>query len=86
MNLIAPSANEGVRGAIAALMRGQASPSQQRLAMSWMLNDLCGVVKPQWTPDNARLSDYQQGMRFVACVMLDLGRSEVPANIDEEAA
>ena len=79
MNLAAPKPDDGQAAAIAALMRAQASSAQQQIAMSWVLNELCGVARPMWMPDNARLSDYQQGMRFVGCALLEIGRLPMPA-------
>lgn len=50
-------------GAIQALQRGDASPTQQQRALQFFIVDLCGTYDATYFPE-ARDSDFAQGKRW----------------------
>lgn len=52
-------------GAIQALARGDASPEAQRRALDWIINAASATYDQSFHPDNARLTDFAEGRRFV---------------------
>ncbi len=57
----------GVTGAIKALNAGNANEGQQKLALMWILNDVCGIRDLSFRPgvDGERDTAFAEGKRFV---------------------
>jgi hypothetical protein len=51
--------------AIQALVRGDASPEQQRRAVDYIIKDIAGTYDLSYRPDSERDSTFAEGKRFV---------------------
>lgn len=51
--------------AIKALNSGEATPDQQKKALSWIIKEACGIGLISFDPDNSRATDFNEGKRFV---------------------
>lgn len=51
--------------AIKGLAAGTASDEQQKRALAWIINELCGTYDMSFHPDSQRASDFAEGKRFV---------------------
>jgi hypothetical protein len=51
--------------AIQALVRGDASPEQQRRAVDYIINDIAGTYDMSYRPDSERDSVFAEGKRYV---------------------
>lgn len=63
--------------AVQAVFEGQASDEQQRRAMRWILNGACRIHEISFHPENTRLSDFNEGQRFVGKQIAELLRTDV---------
>jgi hypothetical protein len=57
--------DRSVAASIKALAKGEASPEQQMMALRWVVLECAGKDKDTFFPENARLSDFASGKRFV---------------------
>ncbi len=64
MSLTAPPLDEGQAAALAALALGQASAAQQRIALRWILVDLCGVTRSPYTAGDPNHTLFLAGAHF----------------------
>lgn len=55
--------------ALRALMRGEATESQQKQAINWIQKEACGYYNMSFHPKNERLTDFNEGRRFVANII-----------------
>jgi hypothetical protein len=51
--------------AIQALVRGDASPEQQRRAVDYIINDIAGTYDMSYRPESERDSVFAEGKRYV---------------------
>jgi hypothetical protein len=51
--------------AIQALVRGDATPEQQRRAIDYIINDIAGTYDMSYRPDSERDSVFAEGKRYV---------------------
>lgn len=58
--------------ALQALLKGEATPWQQKLALEWIINDVSRAHALPYFPDNARDSDFAMGKSFVGQQILGL--------------
>lgn len=56
--------------AIQALVRGDASPEQQRRAVDYIINDIAGTYDMSYRPDSERDSVFAEGKRFVGLTIV----------------
>ena len=62
--------------AVKALFAGQASETQQKRAMTWILNAAAGIKLDPFQENNARLTDYMTGRQSVGRMILELVNAE----------
>jgi hypothetical protein len=60
--------------AVRAVCLGLASPGQQKIAMSWIINELCRTAKPSFASD-ALTTAFNEGHRAVGIVIFGLAGS-----------
>lgn len=78
--------------AIQALVRGDASPEQQRRAIDYIIKDIAGTYDLSYRPDSERDSTFAEGKRFVGlqivkAVNLNLARiKQVKSKTPQEQA
>lgn len=78
--------------AIQALVRGDASPDQQRRAIDYIINDIAGTYDMSYRPDSERDSVFAEGKRYVGlqlvkAVNLNLARiRQVKSKTPQEQA
>lgn len=78
--------------AIQALVRGDASPEQQRRAVDYIINDIAGTYDMSYRPDSERDSVFAEGKRFVGlqivkAIKLNLARiRQVKSKTPQEQA
>jgi hypothetical protein len=58
--------------AIRALMRGNASPGQQRLAMTYMMVELCGVGSIPFAGENTHGASFRAGSMAAGVAMAQI--------------
>lgn len=63
--------------AVQAVFNGTADEAQQRRAMRWILEGSCRIHETSFSPDNARLSDFHEGQRFVGKQIAEMLRTDV---------
>lgn len=56
--------------AIKALATGTASEGQQRRALDWIINTLCGTYDLSYRPDSERNTAFAEGKRFVGLQLI----------------
>lgn len=66
--------------AIKALAAGNAHQEQQKMALAWIINDLCRTYDLSYRPESDRDTAFAEGKRFVGLMLLheikiDLNRS-----------
>jgi hypothetical protein len=59
-------------GAIQALARGDASSDQQRRAIEFIVNSLCGTYDLSYRPESERATCFAEGRRFVGTQIVKL--------------
>ena len=59
--------DEATTGAIKALAAGNANEGQQRRALDWIINVVCGTYDLSWRPgyEGDRATSFAEGRRFV---------------------
>jgi hypothetical protein len=62
---VPPEPSLDVSVAIKAVAAGTANEHQQRKAMQWIINDLCGTYDMSYRPDSERDTTFAEGKRFV---------------------
>jgi len=55
--------------ALRALINGEATESQQKQALNWIQKEACGYYNMSFHPKNERLTDFNEGRRFVANII-----------------
>lgn len=67
--------------AIQAVDQGRASPEQQRRAMNYIINELCGYYDLSYRPgeDGRRDTDFAEGKRFVGAQIVKLSKISLAA-------
>jgi len=68
-----PPVERALQQALSALMRGDATPGQQRAAMRFLTGDLCRVAARPPAGLSEHDSGFLSGKRWVGIVMLELG-------------
>lgn len=58
--------------AIKALVRGGATPEQQKRAIDWIIRGACQTYDEQFVPDSARVTDFLLGRRSVGQQIIKL--------------
>lgn len=58
--------------ALKALAAGKANESQQRRALSFVIERLAGTYDVSFRPDSARATDFAEGKRFVGLQLVKL--------------
>lgn len=58
--------------AIQALIKGEASPHQQRSAMNWLINQACGTYNLSFSELGDRETCFAEGRRFVGANIVKL--------------
>ena len=58
-------APEHITGAIKSLNAGNASEAQQKNAIAWIVEELCGTYNMSFRPGSVRETDFAEGMRHV---------------------
>lgn len=58
--------------AIQALMLGQASPDQQKLALQGIVEDICGTYDMTYSPDSQHDTAFAEGKRWVGLQIVKL--------------
>lgn len=76
-----PRPPKDVARAIIALRKGVASAGQQRMAMNWILNVLCGVARPSFSADALTMA-FMEGHRAVGIVLFDIAGGMPAADED----
>lgn len=64
-------------GAIQALARGDASPEAQRRALDWIINAAAATYDQSFHPDNAQLTSFAEGRRFVGNQIVKLTKLDL---------
>lgn len=59
-------------GALQALARGDASEHQQKRALAYVVNTLCGTYDLSYRPDSERDTAFAEGRRFVGLQVVKL--------------
>ena len=77
-----PAPTKDEARAIRAVCLGLASPGQQRIAMRWIINDLCRVARPSYAESPTETA-FNEGHRAVGIVLFDLAGS-APALIETD--
>lgn len=54
-----------ITGALKALSNGNANDGQQKNALKWIIEDLCGTYDMSFRPASVRDSDFAEGKRHV---------------------
>lgn len=67
---------------IQALARGDATPEQQRGALDWIINSVCGTYDLPYYPESIRDSDFAQGKRFVGLQLVKMLKI-ISGNLDK---
>lgn len=65
--------------AVQAVMYGRASEDQQKRAMAFILNQVCGTYDLSYRPSSDRDSAFAEGKRFVGLQMVKLARLNIAA-------
>lgn len=60
---VAPT--EGITLAIKSVAAGTANEGQQRLAMKWIIEELCGTYDLSYRPQSDRDTTFAEGKRYV---------------------
>ena len=68
--------------AIQAVFDGRADEIQQKRAMRWILDGPCRIHEVSFDPGNARVSDFNEGCRFVGKQIAEVLRTSVPDLIE----
>ncbi len=58
--------------AVQAIIRGEASPDQQRQAMNWVINQACGTYNTSFSEHGADATAFAEGRRFVGTNIVKL--------------
>lgn len=66
-------------GAIQALARGDATEHQQRLALDWIVNAAAATYDLSFSPQDARLTDFAEGRRFVGLQIVKMTKLPIEA-------
>lgn len=68
-----------------ALFRGEASSDQQKFFIAFLLNEVCGTYDLSFRPDNARVTDFCEGKRFVGTQIVKLSKIPISKIVDPGA-
>lgn len=65
--------------AVTAVVEGNANEGQQKLAIDWIINSVCGYYDISFRPGDggARLTDFAEGKRFVAAQIVKMTRLKI---------
>jgi len=58
--------------AIKAVYNGEANEEQQRKAIDFIIKGICGTYNMSFHPDDARLTDFNEGRRFVGNKIIEI--------------
>lgn len=82
--ITAPRPSNTIAQAIRAVCLGVASPGQQRMAMTWIINTQCGVARASFSKDPLEMA-FNEGQRAVGIVIFDIAGSR-PELIEQDNA
>ena len=68
--------------AVQAVFDGRADAEQQKRAMRWILDGPCRIHEVSFDPNNSRLSDFNEGCRFVGKQIAEVLRTNIPELIE----
>jgi len=63
--------------AVQSLVMGSAEEHQIKIAMDWIINDLCGTYGMTFDPDNARMDAFKSGARHVGRTITNIANSNL---------
>ena len=65
--------------AIQALIKGEATPDQQRGAMNWLINQACGTYNTSFSAIGDRETCFAEGRRYVGSQIVKLNTLSINA-------
>lgn len=73
--------DEKITGAVKALAAGNANAGQQKLALNWIINAVCGTYDLSYRPgaDGDRNTTFAEGKRFVGMQIVKQTKLTTPA-------
>ena len=79
MPFIPPTYTDQIAIAIQMLAEGKANEGQQRMALDWIVNVLCGTYDLSYRPgvDGVRNTDFAEGKRFVGLQIIKMTKIKI---------
>jgi hypothetical protein len=72
-----PSWQPADASALQALLRGAATPEQQKRALDWIVNAACATYDLSFRPDSERATAFAEGRRFVGLEIVKLTKLDL---------
>lgn len=74
---IPPAWEPADASALQAMLRGEATPDQQRRALDWIITKACATYDMPYRPDSARDTDFSLGRMFVGQQIVKLTKINI---------
>jgi len=69
--------------ALQALWAGTADAHQQKIALTWILEGACGIHEISFSPKDGRITDFNEGRRFVGKQIAEILRTNVTLLVEK---